>query len=766
MTRALIGQTLRNKNVIRSIYIKNNTLKNIVRTLSVTNHLEEKISVLRERNGRLIDISGEPSNPKEVPGPRSNVQIPSRHEQLRNLQSHTKSNPYDVLVIGGGATGVGCALDAKTRGDASLKVGCIERGDFASETSSRSTKLIWAGIRYLATASASLLSKQLLTNPIDTVQDFIAEFKMVVNCHRERRYMLEKQAHLCNWVPIAIPFTSWVVTPAPFGHPLFSLFPILAPFVFKFYDSLSGFSCPPSYILGKKKSKLAFPQLCDREIKYCSVFYEAQHNDSRTNLAIAMTAAEYGCHIANYVEMTSVIYNNGRAEGIWVRDRMTGHEFSIYSNKIIFSGGPFTDSLRQMENDGLDDNKPMKKVVASASGTHVVLPGYYSPNNMGLLDFNTSDGRFLFYLPWLSHTLVGTTDVKCAAQTIPKAPEDEIQWILNESSKYLSDDVRVRRSDVLSAWRGWRPLAAAPDSDVISRDHVIYENPDSGIIYIAGGKWVTWREMSQDTVDKVTDLKCNTMDITLYGGTKRYSSNLSIQLIQKYGMTQDTAEHLAKTYGGQAWDVCELAKPTHQTWPRFGIALAPNYPYIDAEVRYACREYACTIEDILSRRTRLAFLNKEAALVALPKVADIMAEELGWSEQIKQEQIFAAQEYIATYGGRIPDKKGSTLRDATYTDVTDIFSAIDADGNGYLDQTEVGEVASVLGFPMNEMQLKEAFQEMDVKCNGRVTLEEFVTWWNHNDDSYFRDRLTKELSVGKKASTEDLKSLGQGTFFG
>jgi len=298
-------------------------------------------------------------------------------------------------------------------------------------------------------------------------------------------------------------------------------------------------------------------------------------------------------------------------------------------------------------------------------------------------------------------------------------------------------------------------------------NHVIYENPDSGIFYIAGGKWVTWREMAQDTIDKVLpSSSCKTMDITLYGGVKGYSANLSIQLIQKYGMTQDTAEHLARTYGGQAFDVCELAKPTHKTWPRFGIPLAPNYPYIDAEVRYACREYACTIEDILSRRTRLAFLNKDAALVALPVVADIMAEELGWNNAVKEEQIYAATEYISTYGGRIPDKKGSQLRDATYRDVVDIFASLDTDGNGYLDRTEVGEAASVLGFPMDDMQLKKAFLEMDVNHDGKVTLKEFVDWWNHNDDSYFREKLSKELSIGKKADTNDLKTLGQGTFFG
>lgn len=711
----------------------------------------------------------EPPKPREVAGPNS--RIPSRAQQVRNLQNHgTTKNPYDILVIGGGATGTGCALDAATR-DKNLSVALIERGDFASETSSRSTKLVWAGIKYLATASAGLLTTNLITSPIDTVNDFISEFKMVFNCHRERKYMLEKQGHLCHWIPIAIPFTTWYVSPPPFNHPLFSFFPVLAPFVFKFYDGLSGFSCPPSYVIGSKKAKEVFPQLSEKDIKYCAVFYEGQHNDARTCLAIAMTAAEYGAHIANYCEMIEVINNKetGKAEGIRVRDKMTGVEFPVYANKIVFSGGPYTDSLRLMENDALvdgkDEKKPFRQAVRAASGTHVVLPGYYSPNQMGLLDYNTSDGRFLFFLPWQGHTLVGTTDTKCPAQTLPEPPEDQIQWILNESSKYLSKDLLVRRSDVLSAWRGWRPLAAAdPNSDEVSRDHVIYENPESGIVYVAGGKWVTWREMAQDTIDKVVDpsMGCKTLDVTLWGGKEGYCSNLAIMLIQKYGMSQDTAEHLVRTYGGQAWDVCELAQATDQEWPRFGVLLAKNYPYIDGEVRYACREYACTIEDILSRRTRLAFLNRDAAVSALPKVADIMAEELGWSKSVKAEQIAYATQYLAAMGGRVPNKIGSDLRDATYRDVTDIFNAIDADGNGYLDLKEIGDVATALGFPMEDDKLKVAFKEMDENNNGRVSMDEFVHWWNHDTDSVYRKNLAGELAIGG----EDIKEIGTGVMFG
>lgn len=310
--------------------------------------------------------------------------IPSRFEQISDLK---RGEEYDVLIIGGGATGSGAALDAASRG---LKVACIERGDFASETSSRSTKLIWAGIRYLATSAAGLLSKNLLTNPVETVKDFYGEFMMVVGCHQERRFMLEKQSHLTNWVPIAIPFDKYFVWPPPFGHPLFSLFPVLAPFVLKFYDSLSNFSCPPSYIMGPRKAADQFPQLSHRNLKFAAVFYEAQHNDSRTNIAIALSAAEHGATICNYVEGKELIFEEGgkKAVGIKARDVMgEGEDIEIRAKKIIFAGGPYTDLMRKME------DKDTTPAVQGASGSHVVLPGYYCPQDMGLLDYNTSDGR-------------------------------------------------------------------------------------------------------------------------------------------------------------------------------------------------------------------------------------------------------------------------------------------------------------------------------------------------------------------------------------
>lgn len=703
---------------------------------------------------------------KEVPGPTG---IPSRAEQVRRLKAHgsaaaaatlavDQAKPYyDVLVIGGGATGAGIAFDAATRtyppqaiegndtpSKKKLNVACIERGDFASETSSRSTKLIWAGIKYLASAAASLISWNLITQPVKTVDEFYHEFKMIFHCHQERKYMLSTQQHLTNWLPIVCPFTEWHIWPPPFGHWLFSFFPVLAPAVFKFYDGLSGFTCPPSFIMGPTQSRLKFPQLNEKKIKYCAVFYEGQHNDARTNLAIAMSAATMGAHVANYVEMTDAIFDtNGTIIGVRATDRITGDRFDIHARHIIFAGGPFTDALRQKEVEGGTSSSsssiPMEPAVMGASGSHIVLPGYYAPRDMGLLDYNTSDGRFLFFLPWQGSVIVGTTDKKGPAETLPYPPEEEIQWMLKECEKYLSTDLKVRRSDVLSAWRGWRPLASdphVPRGGQVSRDHVISTNPRTGVTFVAGGKWTTWREMAQDVLDRVLGegrTLCHTLDIVLHGG-EGYTKSMSIQLIQKYGLTPDVAEHLVNTYGGRVWELLANAKPTGKQWPRYGHKLVSNYPYIEEEVRYACREYACTIEDVLSRRTRLAFLNSEAAFEALPRVADIMAEELGWSRRVKTAQMKAARAYLESYGGRIPVEDGLSVRLPTLGDAKDVFRELDTDKSGYVDIQEIQAFAHRrLGRPLEEDTVKTIFKSMDKNRDGKVNVDEFMEWFSNDE---------------------------------
>ena len=222
----------------------------------------------------------------------SNLRVPSRIECLDSFKK--EGQVYDVLIIGGGSTGAGAALDAVSRG---LKTACIEREDFSSGTSSRSTKLIWGGSRYLVQTLVSLFHHdlRLIRHPITTIRNFIRDFNMVLNCHKERKFLLDTQAHLTNWIPIAVPISKWIIWPPPFAYPPAALGPLgLFTIFFKFYDSLTFFTCPDSYVMSNKQAKLNFPQLNTDKIKYCSVFYEGQHDDSRTNLAIALTAAERG----------------------------------------------------------------------------------------------------------------------------------------------------------------------------------------------------------------------------------------------------------------------------------------------------------------------------------------------------------------------------------------------------------------------------------------------------------------------------------------
>lgn len=295
----------------------------------------------------------------------------------------------------------------------------------------------------------------------------------------------------------------------------------------------------------------------------------------------------------------------------------------------------------------------------------------------------------------------------------------------------------------------------------MSRDHVISTNPTSGVTFIAGGKWTTWREMAEDVLDKVLGDKagkCNTLDILLHGG-EGYHKSLSIQLIQKYGISEEVAEHLVRTYGGRVWEVVEKCKPTGKQWPRYGVQLVDGYPYIEAEVRFACQEYACTIEDILSRRTRLAFLNSEAAWEALPRVAEIMAEELGWNKATKKEQIKCAEKYLAAYGGRIPYEDDIALRFLAYEDAMDMFRDIDRDGSGFIDPQELKEIATRLGNPLSDKQLKALFRTIDTDKNGKISAEEFVAWIQ---DEQSKNDVKKYFHATATKIFEDIDTDGSG----
>lgn len=591
---------------------------------------------------RPRDIPGyEPPAVPPIYGADGNFRLPrfprekSRLEQIADLKkSQAESAEYDVLVIGGGATGSGVALDAATRG---LKVALVERDDFSSGTSSKSTKLVHGGVRYLEKAVWNL--------------DY-AQYELVKEALKERKYFLQTAPHLSMWLPIMLPLDKWWKIPYYWAGT-------------KFYDLLAGSEgIESSYFLTKSKAIDAFPMLKRTGLVGALVYYDGAHNDSRMNVSIAMTAALYGATIVNHMEVTGLDKNaSGKLCGARVkdvigeRDGRASEEFNIRAKCIINCTGPFSDGIRKL------DDQDCQDIVAPASGVHIILPGYYSPGKMGLIDPSTSDGRVIFFLPWQGNTIAGTTD-KPASVTKDPLPDDEsIKWILNEIRHYLAPDINVREGDVLAAWSGLRPLVKDPkakNTESLVRNHLI-DISESGLVTCAGGKWTTYRQMAEECVDAAvkefglqtrpvvnapqvsgTDIvddgailngSCQTHKVRLIGA-HGFSRTLFIHIIQHFGLETQVAQHLTESYGDRAWTVASLCKPTAERFPARGELISKLYPFVDGEIRYAVRhEYAQTAVDVLARRTRLAFLNAQAALVALPKVIDIMAEELKWDKR-------------------------------------------------------------------------------------------------------------------------------------
>ncbi|KAF7547298.1 hypothetical protein G7046_g9048 [Stylonectria norvegica] len=591
---------------------------------------------------REIPGSSSPAVPPPAFGADGSFKLPRfprvkhRAEQLADLRrsSEPEAPEYDMLIIGGGATGAGVALDAATRG---LKVAMVERDDFSSGTSSKSTKLVHGGVRYLEKAVWEL--------------DY-SQYELVKEALKERKYFLQTAPHLSSWLPIMLPLDKWWKAPYYWAGT-------------KFYDFLAGSEgIESSYFLTRSKALEAFPMLKQTDLVGALVYYDGAHNDSRMNVSIAMTAALYGATVANHTEVTGLVQDDqGKLCGATLKDRVAtkdgrpAADITVRAKCIINCTGPFTDSIRKMDDQNCTD------IVAPSSGVHVILPGYFSPANMGLIDPSTSDGRVIFFLPWQGNTIAGTTDSPSPISHNPLPDEKSIQWILQEINHYLSPEINVRRGDVLAAWSGIRPLVKDPkakNTESLVRNHLV-DISSSGLLTCAGGKWTTYRQMAEDCVDAavneftlqpkaVTDAprvsgteiiddgatldgSCQTHTVRLVGA-HGFSKTLFIPLIQRFGVETEVAKHLTESYGDRAWSVAALCKLTDQRFPARGERISQLYPFVDGEIRYAVRhEYAQTAVDVLARRTRLAFLNAQAALEALPKVIDIMAEELSWDKK-------------------------------------------------------------------------------------------------------------------------------------
>ncbi|KAJ2741257.1 mitochondrial glycerol-3-phosphate dehydrogenase [Coemansia sp. BCRC 34301] len=556
---------------------------------------------------------------------------PTRSEMINELKGLERDGTprteeeasFDILVIGGGATGAGCTLDAATRG---LRVAMVERDDFSSGTSSKSTKLVHGGVRYLQKAIMGLDYEQ---------------WKMVREALHERKTFLKIAPYLSNELPILLPVYKWWQLPYFWVG-------------CKVYDLLAGKQgITGSYALGRSKTLESFPMLRAEGLVGSMVYFDGQHNDARMNAALAVTAAAHGAVVANHVEVTGLVKEKDasgteRVCGAQLRDNETGEEWTVRAKGVINATGPFSDAILKM------DEPQMSDVVAPSSGVHLVLPSYFSPKSMGMLDPATTDGRVVFFLPWEGGVVAGTTDTVCRVEADPRPSEAEIEWILAEIRRFLSPDVKIRRGDVLSAWSGIRPLVrdpkAANTKDLV-RNHMIHVS-GSGLVTIAGGKWTTYREMAKETVDRaltefgvVAPRNCQTESVRLIG-SHAWSDTMFIKLIQTFGVDAEVAKHLAHNYGDRAWAVCALADRSDDA-----TRLHPRYPFVDAEVRYAVQyEYALSAVDVIARRLRLAFLDAQAAREALPRVIAIMASELKWSGDRQQREHRKALQFLTTMG--------------------------------------------------------------------------------------------------------------------
>ncbi|KAJ4834634.1 Glycerol-3-phosphate dehydrogenase sdp6, mitochondrial [Turnera subulata] len=580
-----------------------------------------------DRGPALDSIRSRVNDPQAV--------VPSRAVQQSALAGSSPASPLDVLVVGGGATGCGVALDAVTRG---LRVGLVEREDFSSGTSSRSTKLIHGGVRYLEKAVFNLDYGQL---------------KLVFHALEERKQVIENAPHLCHALPCMTPCFDW--------------FEVVYYWLgLKMYDLVAGRRLLHlSRYYSTQESLELFPTLAkngkDKSLRGTVVYYDGQMNDSRLNVGLACTAALAGAAVLNHAEVVSLIRDetNERIIGARVRDNLTGKEFETYAKVVVNAAGPFCDAVRKMV------DKDAKQMICPSSGVHIVLPDYYSPEGMGLIVPKTKDGRVVFMLPWLGRTVAGTTDSNTAITQLPEPHEDEIQFILDAISDYLT--VKVRRTDVLSAWSGIRPLATDPsakNTESISRDHIVCEDYP-GLVTITGGKWTTYRSMAEDAVDaaiksgKLTPTNESlTHNLRLLGADGWEPSSFTVlaqqyvRMKRTYGgkvvpgvMDTAAAKHLSHAYGTRAEQVAAIAQNEG-----LGKRLAHGYPFLEAEVAYCARtEYCESAVDFIARRSRLAFLDTDAAGRALPRIIEILAVEHNWDKSRKNQELNKAKQFLETF---------------------------------------------------------------------------------------------------------------------
>ncbi|RNF13106.1 glycerol-3-phosphate dehydrogenase (FAD-dependent), mitochondrial [Trypanosoma conorhini] len=542
---------------------------------------------------------------------------PSRDECLTRFQAFASpETPMDVLIVGGGSVGAGSALDAVTRG---LSVGLVEMNDYASGTSSRSTKLIHGGIRYLEKAVFHLDVQQL---------------KLVAEALQERTIMIHQAPHLCHDIPTIIPCYDPIdIVKFWCGAKLYDLIAMWERGTLKY----SGFLTP--YDTLKRFPQLRYTNK-HGELLYGSVqYYDGQMDDARVCLSAALTAASYGAATVNYakVEKMELVQNSSgeRVVKSLVTDRVNQRKFTVYSRTILNACGPFSGEVQKLMAD-----KSKLRIVPS-SGTHIVVEPRYCPRE-GAMVFPSSDGRVVFGTSWLGGCLVGTTDNKCEVTEDVRPPEADVRFLLDSMEEYVG---KVPREAVLSAWCGIRPLAVAEGASESStqnivREHMVSVDEEHQMLSVTGGKWTTYRKIAQDAVDELRDklLKnrasfrpCVTGELQLVG-----AHNLaSVPAAAPSDIPEDVHSHWKRQYGDRYYILLDMVRRNPAALQR----LHPKEPIVEAEVTYAAqREHCEHVQDFIARRTRLSFLNVERAKAIIPEVTRVMAETKRWGRSKKNEE--------------------------------------------------------------------------------------------------------------------------------
>ena len=499
-------------------------------------------------------------------------------------QLHENTN-WDVIIIGGGATGLGVALDSASRG---FKTLLLEQVDFSKGTSSRSTKLLHGGVRYLAQGNIDLVKEAL----------------------HERGLLLKNASHLVTNLSFIIPNYSWLDN-------------LKYTFGLKIYDALSGkLSFGTSFRINKKETISRLSTIKNEKLKGGVVYHDGQFDDSRLAINIAQTAIEYGATVLNHFKVNQLLKNEkGILNGVKAEDTETKNTYSLNAKVVINATGIFTDEILKM------DNYEAKNIVRPSQGIHLVLDKSFLPGNDAILIPKTKDGRVLFLVPWHNKIVVGTTDTLLDSHSLePKALDEEIDFIISTANGYLNKS--ISKTDVLSVFAGLRPLAATKEESKktkeISRSHKIIVS-NSELITITGGKWTTYRRMAQDTINKAIILgklpneSCKTKTIKIHGATESI----------------DTRDH-KYIYGSDKESIQNLIKE----FPNLGEILHPRLPFTKAEIIWSIRyEMARTVEDILARRVRTLFLDAKATLEIIPTVVKMLSEELGKDVLWEQQQI-------------------------------------------------------------------------------------------------------------------------------